>query len=186
MTLKVVATEIPGLFELWADPRPDARGCLVKTFDRTAYADAGLATTFEEELYVRSRRGVVRGMHFQTPPAEQEKVVFCEHGSVFDVAVDLRKGSPTFGGAVSRELSAERGNGLYVPAGLAQGYAVTSEEAVVSYRLTSGYAPENEGGLLWSSVGVVWPVDAPTVSERDLALPALDGFRSPFDYVARP
>ena len=142
--MRVTPTAIPGLLDLSADVRTDPRGYLAKTFEAEAFEHAGLATRFAEELHTYSRRGVVRGMHFQTPPSAQVKVVYCEYGAVFDVVVDLRRGSPTFGVALTRELSASAGNGLYVPEGLAHGFAVLGQEAVVSYRITTGYAPEHD------------------------------------------
>lgn len=181
--MRFAPTEIPGLIDLFAEPRVDERGYLVKTFVAAEYAAAGLPTRFAEELHTFSRRGVVRGMHFQTPPSGQEKIVFCEQGVILDVVVDLRRGSPTFGAVVSRELTAEGGNGLFVPVGLAHGYAVLSDSAVVSYRLTSGYAPEHDAGILWSSVSFDWPIADPLVSERDGAFPALADYLSPFEYV---
>jgi dTDP-4-dehydrorhamnose 3,5-epimerase len=180
--MKISATEMRGLFDLNAEPRTDARGSLVKTFEARIFAQSGLPTQFEEQLHTSSRRGVLRGMHFQAPPAGQAKVVYCHHGAIFDVVVDLRAGSPTFGRALSRELAAETGNGLFVPVGFAHGFVVTSSEAVVSYLLTSGYAPATEGGILWSSVGVAWPTAQPDVSDRDRAFPTLADFETPFLY----
>ena len=180
--MKIVATEMPGLFDLNAESRTDARGSLVKTFEAGTFAHSGLPTRFEEQLHTSSRGGVLRGMHFQAPPAGQAKVIYCQHGSVFDVVVDLRTGSPTFGRALSRELAAETGNGLFVPVGFAHGFVVTSSEAIVSYLLTSGYAPATEGGILWSSVGVAWPIAQPDVSDRDRSFPALTDFETPFLY----
>jgi dTDP-4-dehydrorhamnose 3,5-epimerase len=174
---------MPGLLDVLSEPRLDARGYLIKTFEAAVFAEAGLPTRFEEELHTCSKRGVVRGMHFQTPPSAQEKVVFCEHGAIFDVVVDLRRGSPAFGCALSRLLRASLGNGLYVPAGLAHGFATLSDEAVVSYRITTGYAPECDAGILWSSVDAEWPFSDPLVSERDRGFPALSDFSTPFDYA---
>ncbi len=178
--MRIVAADIPGVFDLLPEPKGDARGYLAKTFEAPVYAAAGLATRFEEELHTSSRRGVLRGMHFQTPPAVQAKVVFCEHGSVFDAVVDLRRGSPAFGRAVTRELTAESANGLYVPVGCAHGFVALSDEAVVSYRLTASFSPEDDAGILWSSVGIAWPVERPIVSERDASLPGLRDFTTPF------
>lgn len=182
--MNIVPTDVPGLFDLLAEPKPDERGYLVKTFEASTFAQAGLATEFQESLHTCSRRGVLRGMHFQTPPCPQAKVVFCEHGSVFDVVVDLRHGSPTFGGSTTRMLTAERGNGLYVPSGLAHGFLVTSESAVVSYQITTAYAPGNDAGVLWSSVDVEWPIIDPIVSERDRGLPAMTELGMVFTYAA--
>ncbi|MCA1726441.1 MAG: dTDP-4-dehydrorhamnose 3,5-epimerase, partial [Actinobacteria bacterium] len=122
-----------------------------------------------------SRRGVLRGLHFQRDPGAQAKLVAVPRGRMFDVAVDIRPGSPTFGRWVGQELDGESGRMLFVPEGFAHGYAVLSDEADVLYRATAEYAPELEGGIRWDDpdLGIEWPVADPVVSARDRALPLL-------------
>jgi dTDP-4-dehydrorhamnose 3,5-epimerase len=178
--MRVEPTGLAGVFDIIVEPRGDSRGYLVKLFEADVFAAAGLPTSFAEELYSFSVRGVLRGLHFQAPPHAQGKIVACVHGVVFDALVDLRADSPTYGRALTRKLDARTGSALYVPEGLAHGFCVTSEDAVVSYRLTSPYAPGSEGGVRWDSAGVDWPVADPLVSDRDAAFPALAELDTPF------
>jgi dTDP-4-dehydrorhamnose 3,5-epimerase len=160
----------------------DARGRFVKTFHNEAFRALGLETGFVEQYYSHSHRGVVRGMHFQKPPAQHAKLVYCVHGEVFDVVLDLRSGSPTYGETRSFTLSAEQGNALYIPAGMAHGFCATSELATLVYNVTSVYAPEHDDGVRWDSIGVEWPTASPLVSPRDAAFVALADFQSPFQH----
>lgn len=173
-------TAIPGLVEIRGPVSSDARGMFCKSLVGDDYRAAGLFTESAEEYYTSSHRGVVRGMHFQKPPHAHDKIVFCVHGQVFDVVADLRVGSPTFGSAVTFELSGTLGVGLYIPAGCAHGFAALSDEAVLAYRVTTAYAPEADDGILWSSVPVDWPFDSPRVSPRDASFSPLDAYDSPF------
>lgn len=175
-------TAIPGCFEVQPKVMVDARGRFVKVFHEEAFAKMGLVTNFAEEYYSTSIRGVVRGMHFQTPPMDHVKMVYCVQGEVFDVLLDLRRGSPTYGKPASFHLSAEKGNYLYIPKGLAHGFCALSETATLIYKVTTVYAPKNDAGVLWSSVGVRWPVENPVVSERDTGFKPLSEFESPFVY----
>lgn len=182
--MEFVLTAIPGLVEIHTRPIPDARGRFVKTFVAEEYAAAGLPSAFAEEFYSFSTRGVLRGLHFQNPPHAQGKTVFCEHGAIFDAILDLRAGSPAYGVALTFELTAENGLGLYVPPGLAHGFCVVGDAGLVAYRTTSGYAPQADAGIRWDSAGIDWPLASPLVSEKDAALLALDGFASPFAFEA--
>ena len=180
--MRIVATEIPGVMELLAEPRPDARGFTLKTFEENVFAQAGLPIRFAEALHTYSKRGVIRGMHFQTPPSIQGKAVYCVHGGVFDVVLDLRFGSPSYLRFITRELSRQAGNGLYVPEGCAHGFCVLGDEAVVAYLLTTSFVAGNDAGVLWNSFGVEWPVTGPNLSDRDQVLIPLADFVSPFEY----
>lgn len=180
--MEILTTDLPDLLELRAVVRADERGSLTKTFEASVYRDAGLPVSFAEELHTTSRAGVLRGMHFQLPPAAQGKVVFCAAGAIHDVVVDIRRGSPTYGRSQAFELSSAEGNGLWVPEGFAHGFCVAGDWAVVSYRLTASYAPGLDAGIRWDSIGVTWPLEHPVVSPKDAALPALDAFDTPFVY----
>lgn len=181
---ELVATAIPGCLEVRPRLLADERGHFVKVFHRDIFAAAGLASHFAEEYYSVSRRGVVRGLHFQRPPMDHAKLVYCVAGRIQDAVVDLRAGSPTLGRHALVELSAEAGNMLYIPSGLAHGFCVLSESATLVYKVTSVYSPEHDAGILWDSVGIPWAEREPILSARDRGHPALADFASPFVYEA--
>ena len=136
----------------------------------------------KEQYYTISKKGVLRGMHFQTPPREHNKLVYCTSGIILDVVLDLRIGSPSYLKHFSLNLSEEMGNILYLPAGLAHGfYSLT--EATVSYNVSTVYAAEFDSGILWNSIGMTWPNMFPEISERDSKFSALENFQSPFKFV---
>lgn len=174
-------TPIPGLLVIDAPSSADARGSFTKTFVAADFLAAGVPMDFTEEYYTVSARGVVRGMHFQVPPRALDKTVFCVGGTVFDVVLDLRRGSPTYLEAETFTL-AEGGAGLYIPSGCAHGFAATSERACLTYKVTCDYSASHDTGILWSSIPVEWPVSNPIVSERDAAFVPMADFDSPFHY----
>lgn len=175
-------TSIPGCYQIFPRVFEDARGRFIKVFHEQAFEERGLETHFAEEYYSVSRRGVIRGMHFQVPPMDHVKMVYCTQGSVFDAVVDLRRGSPTYGQVATFSLNAEAGNYLYIPKGLAHGFCATSDEATLVYKVSTVYAPEQDAGILWSSLDIEWPSESPIMSERDQGFPALNEFESPFRY----
>lgn len=162
----------------------DARGFFFESFSEAAFARAGLPLSFAQDNVSRSTKGTVRGLHFQKPPHAQGKMVTVLHGAVFDVVVDLRKGSPTFGRWHGKELSADNAHALYVPPGFAHGFCVTSETAVFFYKCTAPYAPSAEGGILWNdpTLDIRWPstADPQRLSEKDLKWPSFRETESPF------
>lgn len=166
----------------------DERGWFSETYRLDRYADHGVADAFVQDNHSLSRpSGTLRGLHFQTPPHGQAKLVRCVRGRIYDVAVDLRKGSPTYGHYVGAELSAENGWQLYVPVGFAHGFLTLEADCEVIYKVSSYYAPAHDGGLRWDDpdIGLAWPLPgglAPTVSAKDANLPSLRGFDSPFAY----
>ena len=181
--MNVESTELAGCFEVQCRVLRDTRGCFVKTFHSERFEALGLNTVWREQYWSASSKGVLRGMHFQVPPAAQAKLVYCVSGAVLDVILDLRLGSPTYGQHLTRELSAENGLALYIPVGLAHGFLTLSQEAVMCYSVETVYSPEHDRGVLWSGCGVDWPVDdqtAPRISERDAGFPDLETFESPF------
>jgi dTDP-4-dehydrorhamnose 3,5-epimerase len=175
-------TALAGCLEIQPRLMNDARGRFVKVFHQEAFREHGLETEFAEEYYSHSRRGVIRGMHFQLPPAEHVKLVYAVHGEVFDVVLDLRVGSPTYGRTASFRLSAEQGNCLYIPKGFAHGFCATSELATLVYKVSTVYAPQLDAGVLWNSLDIDWPAAEPIVSERDASFRPLAAFESPFVY----
>ncbi len=175
--MKVIETGIAGLLVLEPKVFGDARGFFMESFNARAFRDAtGLDVAFVQDNHSRSQRGVLRGLHYQVKQP-QGKLVRVVQGSVFDVAVDLRKNSPTFGQWRGVELSGENHRQFWVPAGFAHGFYVTSERADFLYKTTDYYAPEHERSLAWNdpAVGVQWPLEGePLLSAKDLAGKPLD------------
>ena len=173
--MTVTETPLPGV--LLVEPRlhRDARGVFWETYHEARYRAAGIDARFVQTNVSRSRRGTLRGLHFQAPPHAQAKLVSVLDGSVFDVAVDLRAGSPTFGEWFGTDLTADSMRQVFVPEGFAHGFVVTSETALVSYACSAVYAPEAEQSLAWDDpdIGVAWPVAAPVLSDKDAAAPRL-------------
>jgi len=158
----------------------DSRGSFFKTFNKNEFFQLGLATEWPEQYFSISQRGVIRGMHFQTPPYAHEKLVFCLKGKVLDVVLDLRRESSTYGCVSAMELDGSQGDGVYIPKGLAHGFATLSEEAMMGYLTTTVHSPEYDCGIHWASIDVDWRVKNPIVSLRDGKHPPLDQFNSPF------
>jgi dTDP-4-dehydrorhamnose 3,5-epimerase len=178
----VVPTIIPGCVELRPTVTRDSRGFFSKVFHKPLWQDLGLQTEFAEEYVTYSLPWTLRGLHFQNPPMAHDKVVFCLSGNAFDVAVDLRKGSPAYGKHVAVNLSSMQSNALYIPAGVAHGFCVTGSEALLYYKLTTVYSPEHDTGIHFDSVGIIWPLTDPILSDRDRNLPAFADFDSPFTF----
>lgn len=175
--MKVIQTAIPDLLILEPKVFGDARGFFMESFNARSFQEAtGLNVDFVQDNHSRSAKGVLRGLHYQIQQA-QGKLVRVVRGSVFDVAVDLRKGSPTFGKWEGVELSEENNRQFWIPPGFAHGFLVTSESADFLYKTTDYYAPEHERSLAWNDpdVGVEWPLDGePLLSAKDLAGKSLD------------
>jgi len=178
--MEAAATDIPGCFRMRARVGSDRRGGFVKTFEASTYARLGLRGDWAEEIHTTSRAGVIRGMHFQTPPAAHAKLLFCIAGKVEDVVVDLRRGSPTFGQYRAFALRADDGDGLYVPSGLAHGFASIADRSTLFYKITGAYAPAHDAGIAWDGFGYAWPVADPVLSDRDRGHPRLADYDSPF------
>lgn len=177
-----MATKIVGCWEIQTDIIHDKRGFFVKTFHQHRFEVLGLETSFPEEFHSYSKKSVLRGLHFVAPPLDQVKVVSCLHGSILDTVVDLRRNSPTFGAHIIRNLSAETATMLYIGRGLAHGFLVLSDDAVVCYRVSTMYSLEHDKGVRWDSVGIDWPTTSPIVSERDASFPAFSDFKTPFQF----
>ena len=167
-------TKLDGVVLLEPAVHGDARGFMVETYRRDAWAELGVEAEFVQHNHSRSSRGTLRGLHFQTEPG-QAKLVRCPRGRIVDVAVDLRRGSPTYGQWEAHELDDVRHRQLYVPVGFGHGFAVLSDVADVAYQLSSLYDPATEAGIAWDDpdVAVEWPVEDPLLSERDKAAPRL-------------
>ena len=162
-------TEVPDVVRVQPRLFEDARGAFMETYHQRKFADAGIDVLFVQDNYSRSKRGTLRGLHYQIRQP-QGKLVRVVSGTVFDVAVDLRKSSPTFGRWIGETLTAEDSRMLYIPAGFAHGFCVLSATADVVYKCTDFYAPEYERTLLWNDpdVGIEWPLaERPLLSEKD-------------------
>lgn len=178
-------TSLAGCVELAPTVHRDDRGLFVKPFHASTFSALALPTDFREIFYSRSGRGVIRGLHFQIPPAAQDKLVYCVAGRVFDVAVDLRRGSPTYGRFETFSLDADDWSMVFIPAGFAHGFAAVSDDAVMAYAVTTEHDPGLDSGIRWDSLPIPWPPGDPVVSARDRALVPFDVFESPFDLPAR-
>lgn len=170
---------LPGLVLVRTTDFPDERGWFRETYKASAFRDHGLRTDFRQDNLATSRRGALRGLHFQRAPSRQAKLVRCVAGSIHDVVVDLREGSSTFGTWKAVTLTAETGDGLYIPEGFAHGYLALEEGTAVAYKVTGEYDPSAEGGIRWNDpgLGIEWPTDDPILSERDRGLPFLRDLR---------
>jgi len=170
----------------------DARGWLEESYVDDRLRTLGIDTMFRQDNHSFSKAVLtLRGLHFQTPPYQQDKLVRCVRGRIFDVAVDLRDGSPTYGHWVGAELSAENGRQLFIPSGFAHAFLTLEENVEVIYKVSGLYAPDHEGGIRWDdpTVAVDWPMPEgrpPVLAPRDAILPSLAGFDSPFSYDQRP
>jgi dTDP-4-dehydrorhamnose 3,5-epimerase len=179
-------TSIPGVLLLHPQPREDARGAFVKCFHAGDFDARGLESQWRESYYTVSRKNVIRGMHFQSPPDDYAKLVTVLSGRVRDVVLDLRRGSPAFGEHLSVELSEAEPALIYLPRGVAHGFGTLSEATTMLYWVTAQHAPERDAGIRWDSFGADWGIAAPLLSERDRALPALADYLSPFTHAEHP
>jgi dTDP-4-dehydrorhamnose 3,5-epimerase len=178
--VRASATSIPGCAVLELDRRADERGDFVKCYQRSVYEQLDLEPAIGELFVSTSRRGVVRGLHFQLPPSDHAKTVMCLTGAVFDVVVDLRADSPTFGAHETFELSGTGSSAVHVPTGCAHGFQALRDHSLMAYLTSTEHDPGRDTGIAWDSVGIRWPIDDPVVSARDRDLPALAAFTSPF------
>ena len=172
--MRIEATELSGLLVIEPTIYRDDRGCFLESFQSDRYRAVGIPDEFKQDNLSRSKKGVLRGVHFQVK-RPQAQIVTVVRGCIFDVAVDLRSGSPTFGRWFGIELSEDGPRQLYMAPGLAHGFCVLSELADLHYKVSRQYDALDEGGMLWSddSVAIHWPIDGPILSERDAAHPRL-------------
>ena len=184
--MKIISLAIPDVKLIEPDVFGDNRGFFMETYRADQFKEAGIPTNFVQDNMSSSRKGVLRGLHFQKDPYSQGKLVRVVRGEVFDVAVDLRKGSPYYGKWVGDFLSEENKRSLYVPQGFAHGFCVVSDEAVFHYKCTEFYHPEAEGGLRYDdpTVAVEWPkIDVPFLtSPKDEKAPFLENIDCNFTY----
>jgi len=182
--IEIVPGKIAGVRLLCPTVRSDPRGSLVKFLQENIFSEHEIPTRFAEQYYSVSENNVLRGLHFQTPPHDHYKLVTCVEGAVFDVVVDLRKGSNTYGRHESFDLKGASGDTVFVPTGCAHGFYVRSNGAIMLYNVSTLYMPSHDTGIRWDSVGVAWPSAAPILSDRDAAFAPLAEFNSPFVFGA--
>lgn len=173
--MKLIASRFEGVWIIEPRRFPDPRGWFVESWNRRTFAQAGIDVDFVQDNHSKSSRNVLRGLHFQAPPQAQAKLVRCVAGRVWDVVVDIRRGSATYGQWEGVELDAETQRMLFVPTGFAHGFCVLSETAEIQYKCSAYYAPELSFGVRWDdpALGVVWPVREPLLSEQDGRHPPL-------------
>ena len=187
--MKVTETEIPGVLIIDTDVFGDHRGYFTETYSKPKYEKLGVTVDFvQDNMSFSAQQGTLRGLHWQNPPYAQSKLVSCTKGKVIDVAVDIRKGSPTYGQHVAVELTEDNHRQFFIPQGFAHGFAVLSETAIFQYKCDNFYHPEADGGIsiLNDSLGIDWriPTEQAILSEKDTKHPLLKDFDSPFEFGA--
>lgn len=176
--------EIPEVLLVESKAFTDERGYFMESFKESAFVSNGIKTKFVQDNFSRSIKGVLRGLHYQKNPQAQAKLVIALQGEIFDVAVDIRKGSPTYGKWVGEILSDKNHRLLYIPEGFAHGFCVLSDSADVLYKVNSEYSPEHECGILWNDtdLAIKWPTDKPVMIKKDLDVLSLKNADNNFVY----
>lgn len=182
MPFEFIKMEIPDIILIKPKVFRDERGFFLETYRYSDFAAAGIKENFVQDNYSGSARGVLRGLHYQKNPNAQGKLIYCIKGKIFDAAVDIRKGSPTFRRWVSAVLTGENKNMIYIPQGFAHGFCVLSDTAEVMYKCTNEYSPDDDRGIIWndSDINIDWPVKAPVLSEKDMMHPYLSKYENNF------
>ena len=177
--------EIPDVKLIIPNHYDDERGYFLESYKESEFYANGINIKFVQDNFSHSIKGVLRGLHYQKNPKSQSKLVTALRGEIFDVAVDIRKNSPTYGQWVSEILSEKNHKLLYIPEGFAHGFCVLSEEADVFYKVNNEYSPENERGIIWndSQININWPIDVPVLHDKDSALPLLQNADIDFIYT---
>ena len=182
--MQIKLTSIPGVLVLIPDRHTDERGYFAETWNKIRLAEIGIAIEFVQDNHsLSTASNTLRGLHFQCPPHAQTKLVRCGQGSLFDVVVDIRRGSPTFGFWTGAELSAENGQQMLVPEGFAHGFVTREPDTEIVYKCSAYHAPKAEGEIRWDSCGIDWGIDGdPILSMKDADAPAFVNFESPFNF----
>lgn len=184
MPFEFIKMDIPEVVLVKPKIFEDERGFFMETYKSTDFEKAGITQNFVQDNHSKSTKGIIRGLHYQTNPKAQAKLVRCSSGEIFDVAVDVRKGSPTFGKWVGTKLSAKNKKMLFIPEGFAHGFLVLSDNVEVIYKASETYSPEHDAGILWNDpdIGIEWDIDNPILSEKDKNLPPLKEANLNFEY----
>ncbi len=178
--MKLIPTHLDGVFLLEPRVFTDERGTFIKPFHKDTLESLGLDADFKESFYSISRKNVIRGMHFQSPPHEHSKLIYVSKGKILDVVLDIRENSPTFGRFSSAELSDRNNLMVYIKPGFAHGFISLEDDTCVSYFHTTMHSPEHDLGVHFDSFGMDWQIENPVVSARDASFPTLEGFVTPF------
>lgn len=181
--MEFIPSDLDGVVLVKPDVHKDPRGFFLESYSQDRFADHGISAVFVQDNHSRSvQKGVLRGLHFQVPPFSQNKLIRVTRGAVWDVVVDLRTSSPTFGKWRSFDLSAGNFHQLYVPAGFAHGFCTLEENTEVQYKVDRRYSPAHDAGIRWNdpALAIAWPVRKPLLSAKDAALPCCKDFPSPF------
>ncbi|RKX91746.1 MAG: dTDP-4-dehydrorhamnose 3,5-epimerase [Spirochaetes bacterium] len=184
--MKILEKKLKGVFEIQLEPHKDKRGFFMRVYDEVIFKKYRIHRNWVQENHSRSeKKGIIRGLHFQFPPYTETKLVRCIRGAVFDVFVDLRKGSPTFGQWDCIELSEENKKIIFIPRGFAHGFCTLTDDSEVLYKVDNCYAPEYEGGILWNDqdLGIDWPVEKPILSEKDKKNMTFQEFVKRYSYI---
>ena len=186
--MDISKTTLDGVFVITPRRFTDARGYFSESWNRDALRNAGLdLPEFVQDNHSLShKKGTLRGLHYQAPPFAQGKLVRCGRGALFDVAVDIRQGSPSYGAWFGTELSEENGHQLWVPAGFLHGFITRADNTEVLYKCTAPYNAASDGAVHWDSFGIDWGQNTPHLSEKDAIAPALAEFNSPFQWEVAP
>jgi dTDP-4-dehydrorhamnose 3,5-epimerase len=182
MGVNKVESKIAGCFQVFFSNILDQRGSFVKTYQNALYKDLGISMELAEEYISYSKKNVFRGLHFQLSPKALDKMVFCVCGNVIDYVVDLRKNSITYGDYVSFELSDKNPSAIFIPKGLAHGFYVKSDNAVMQYKVSEVYDPELDSGISYSTFDFARDIPNPIISERDSNFKTIDAFETPFNF----
>jgi dTDP-4-dehydrorhamnose 3,5-epimerase len=178
--MNFIKTDLEGVYLIETKIFNDERGFFIKTFAVDSFKSLGVDYEFKEAFYTISRKNVVRGMHFQTPPHDGAKLAFVPHGKILDVVLDIRKNSTTYGKYISIGLSSKDSMAIYIPCGFAHGFISKCNYTIVVYMQTAMYSVSHDSGVRWNSFGFDWGTDNPIVSKRDANLAPLNSFKSPF------
>ena len=184
MSVEIRSTVLPSVFILVPERFGDQRGFFEESWNASALVECGVEISFVQDNHSYSKElGTLRGLHYQAPPHAQDKLVRCTRGAIFDVAVDIRKGSPTYRQWVGAELSRENGEQLLIPKGFLHGFVTLMPETEVQYKCSDHYASQCDGSVLWSSLDIDWPLPdgiSPKLSQKDEGAQSFDAFDSPF------
>ncbi len=178
--MNFIETKLEGVYIIEQSVFADDRGCFVKTFHKDTFLEKGLESSFSESYYSESKKDVIRGMHFQTPPYDHAKIATVIVGEIIDVILDIRPQSPTYGKYITVDLSRENRKSVYIPKGCAHGFMSLKNDSVVYYMTSTVYAPNNDAGIKWNTFGYDWNVKNPIISDRDKNFIGFKEYKSPF------
>lgn len=183
--MQIDTTDLPSVLVITPRVFKDPRGFFFESYNQETWRANGIDNVFVQDNHSKSTRGTLRGLHFQLPPMAQDKLVRCVRGAIWDVAVDIRVGSPTFGRWIGVELSAENFRQLYIPSGFAHGFCVLSDEAEVLYKASAVYSPTHERSIAWNDpdIGITWPTAASLLSDRDRRAESLASYLAGTPFV---